>query len=266
LLYLVVTGRVTNALICGGLCSLICRNTKSLVGILSMCPGSGPTFIKGGDELPDEQSRPLIHLLHPHALFTEGITMYAMTQLANPNHRKTVVLLDRFLYHFSPLGMVLIAMSGPFEPSPLSHLRIKSLLLQGRSVVVCPGGFMETADFSRTHETIYLHMYTYWMRMAREYSCDLYSTIGYNLAGRYFKQSSYFQNLRLSLARRGLPGIFPTAIVNTPPESPTYIYSHRIRPESDTLSMIRDSMRHTIDTHERIHGASIKYNIQITTS
>jgi hypothetical protein len=176
----------------------------------------------------------------------------------------TVVLIDKWLYRLSPLGMVWMMMCGCPEVCPLVHARIKDVLVRGKSVIVFPGGFMEIADFSHSHETLYLHMYPYWMRMAREYMCDAYTTVGYNLAGRNFQQSSWLQDQRLSMARRSIPGILPIGIVGTRPEIPVYMLTHQIDPVRDTLESIRDSIRQRLDIHENIHGVGINYVIRTT--
>lgn len=164
------------------------------------------------------------------------------------------MLLDKYLYYLSPLGMVWLEMCGCPGTGPLIHSQIKDLLRQKTSILVFPGGFMEVAGFCRSHETLYLHMYPYWMHMAREFACDAYTTIGYNLAGRYFQQSSLLRSFRLFLARNCLPGIFPIGIIGTSHDVPVYLLTHQIDPDHDTLDSIQDSIRIALDTHENING------------
>ena len=259
LIYLFVTGHVVVSIIVFCCCYLVCTNKSKLIGVLRVPTADGPMFIHNGDD--EQVLGPSIHLLHPHALFTEGINYYAMSRLRK---KEMVLLIDRYLYYCSPLGMVAIVMFGCVDVVPLVHGRIQELLACGTNVLVVPGGFVEAADFSRHHETLYLHMYPYWMRMAREYpSYCLYSTFGYNLAGRFFQQSSFLQDMRLHLARRGLIGIFPKGIATTSSEEPIYMYTRRIRPDSDTLSSIQSSLRSTIDAHAAKHlGSRITYRIR----
>jgi hypothetical protein len=220
---------------------------------------SGGTFILQGDEILDPPAR-AIYLLHPHALFTEGVSLFAMTHLISPG---STLLIDKHLYYLSPLGMVWIVMVGGCDVGPLVHSHVKTVLGRGRRVVLFPGGFMEATDFSRCHETLYIHMYTYWMRMAREHSYGVYSIFGYNLAGRYLQQSSWMLPLRLKLSRRCIPSILPSGIVmSTAETSPVYMYGRRIAPHEDTLASIRDGLLQTIEAHEKIHGRSVLYNVR----
>jgi hypothetical protein len=258
LLYMLINGYVRTCFVSFCFCYLLCVNKSKLVGILRVPISDGPVFIRDGDE--DITTGPSIHLLHPHALFTEGVNYYTMSHLCE---KGVVLLIDKYLYYSSPLGMVFIVMIGCMDVAPLVHGRIKELLGHGANLVVIPGGFVEAADFSMDHETLYLHMYPYWMRMTREYpSYRLYSTFGYNLASRFFKQSSYMKEMRLCLARRGLIGICPTGIAFTSLDEPIFMYTQRINPESDTLASIRSSLRCIIDAHDMKQlGSRITYRI-----
>jgi hypothetical protein len=257
LLYMLVNGYVSTCFVSFCCCYLLCANKSKLVGILRVPVSDSPLFIMDGESITPG---PSIHLLHPHALFTEGVNYYAMSHLCE---KGCVILIDKYLYYASPLGMLFIVMLGCKDVAPLVHGRIKELLGRGTNLIVIPGGFLEAADFSRHHETVYLHMYPYWMRMAREYpSYRLYSTFGYNLAGRFFQQSSYMKETRLRLARRGLIGVCPMGIACTSLDKPIFMYTQRIHPDIDTLLSIKLSFRRIIDAHDAKQlGSRIKYRI-----
>ena len=255
LMYLVATGQFVSALVSACACYLLFLNRHRLHGCLLIRIPDESLYSCNGDTIG-----PGIHLLHPHALFTEGLFVYAQMNLG---HFHPVLCIDKHLYYLSPLGMVFLRMSG-LESAPLIHAQIKDYLAQGRTLILSPGGFLEAAAYTRDKETLYLHMYPYWMRMAREYSCDVFTTFGYNLASRYFQQSSLLREVRTALAKRNLPGILPSGLSGTPFEEPIYMYTQQIHPHTDTLDTIRASMRKTIDKHEKTHGTRISYVIRTT--
>ena len=262
LLYLAVTGRARISMMTWLCCYILCTHRSKMMGILQISSVGGPVFLHGlGDEDDGMIPGPSIHLVHPHALFTLGINSYIFGHLP---HRERVLLISKYLYYLSPMGMLYIVMSGYADVAPLVHGRVKELLVSGANLVVVPGGFVEAADFSRQHESLYLHMYPYWMRMAREYpTYSMYSIFGYNLAGHFFQQAPYLKPLRLALARRGLIGVCPSGFSLRRRLEPVYMYTQRIRPDSDTLESIRASLRRTIDTHDKKRrGARINYVIR----
>jgi hypothetical protein len=261
-LYLLATGKCS---IAAGLCFL------SMLLILAREPMSNtirlssmPSFELSGDVLVSAGVRPTLTLVHPHAMFAECVSMWGNDIHPGPGkYHSRVMFIDRYLYYFSPLGVLIMTVISGSTVAPLIHKRIKRYLAEGRSLFVLPGGFCEATDYTSHHENLYLHMYPYWMWLAREHPAYiLQSVYGFNLSSRYYTQSAALLQTRLNLARRSLPGILPSGIVMSPTTDAIHLRVKTLNPHTDTLQDIADAMLATLTERDLAHG--VKFGIRIT--
>ena len=183
-----------------------------------------------------------IQLLHPHGIFTEVGSLYGASRTYPP---KTVLLIDPLLFNLSPICIPLIEYATVnLKVSFLKHVNICALLKSGHNIIAFVGGFDEALDFSDTTESIHIDKYTYWMRMSRQFSTELWSTIYYDGSTRYFKQSSFAKDLRLKLAQSKIPIILPTAIRFPTDQTPVYTrhikWDQRIHTNAEITTKISD--------------------------
>jgi hypothetical protein len=166
-----------------------------------------------------------IQLLHPHGIFTEVGSLYGASRTYPPN---TVLLIDPLLFNLSPICIPLIEYATVnLKVSFLKHANISALLRSGHNIIVFVGGFDEALDFTDEVESIHIDKYQYWMRMSRQFSTELWSTIYYDGSTRYFRQSSVAKEFRLKLAQRKIPIILPTGIRF--PDDQTPVYTRHIK-------------------------------------
>ena len=173
--------------------------------------------------LPDPvawKTTQFIQLLHPHGMFTEVGSLYGASRTYPP---KTVLLIDPLLFNLSPICIPLIEYATVnLKVSFLKHANISTLLKSGHNIIVFVGGFDEALDFGDETESIHIDKYQYWMRMSRQYSTELWSTIYYDGSTRYFRQSSVAKEFRLKLAQRKIPIILPSGIRFPTDQTPVY--------------------------------------------
>jgi hypothetical protein len=162
-----------------------------------------------------------IHLVHPHGMFSETGSLYSSSRTYPPN---TVLLIDPLLYHMSPLAVPLIEYTARnITVSVLKHTTICDLLEKGHNVVVFAGGFNESIDFNDVVEFIHVDKYQYWIRMSRKFSTELWTTIAYDGASRYFSQSAFATDLRLKVVQYKIPILLPTEIKFPEDRSPLFV-------------------------------------------
>lgn len=187
-----------------------------------------PRFIKHPDTtyLPatikeQNTTTQFIQLLHPHGMFTAIAAMYGASRIYPP---KTVLLIDPVVYALTPIGIELIEYAcGNLTVSYSKHVNICALLRSGHNLLVFAGVYNnEILDFTDETESIHIDTYQYWMRMSRQFSTKLVSTIFYDGSTRYFRLCSIALNARLWLARYGIPLIIPIGIRFPVDQSPMY--------------------------------------------
>ena len=162
-----------------------------------------------------------IHLFHSHGMFTTTGCMYGSSRTYPPN---TVLLIDPLLYNLSPLAGPLIEyITRNLTVSVLKHTTICDLLEKGHNVIIFAGGFNEAIDFSDDMESIHVDKYQYWIRMSHQFSTELWTSIAYDGASRYFSQSAFATDLRLKVAQYKIPIILPTEIKFPEDQSPLYV-------------------------------------------
>ena len=166
-----------------------------------------------------------IQLMHPHGLWTEAGALCALLTRYE-EMTKMVVLIDRTLYYGSPVGVLCVEMLTGIAFSYLTHQNVQTVLRDGKSILVYPGGFLELADFDDTRETLYTHMYGYWLRMAKEYGADLASS------GR---------EIRRWCARRRIPCILPKGIRHVPHDATVDTVSDMVRRVAGVVAADADS-------------------------
>jgi hypothetical protein len=216
-----------------------------------------PRYIHSGDDMALDTDVPTINLIHPHGLFTEVMNAWLIGHVFTVKkcYDKHIILVDFYLFYLSPILGMLSSMVSGVQLGPLSHRQIKQHLAAGRSIYVSAGGFMEATDMSDHHENLYIHMYSYWMWLARNNpSYRIRSIFGRNLSTRHFTQSTFLLNTRLSLARRSIPAILPSGLSKTPSCTPVYLNVLNIDPHTDTLQSIADTMQSTITTVDQASG------------
>ena len=166
-------------------------------------------------------STQFIHLVHPHGMFIETGALYSANRTYPPN---TVLLVAPLLYNMSPLAVPLIEYITPnLTVSVLKHTTICDLLKSGHNVIIFAGGLNETIDFNDDEESIHVDKYQYWIRMSRQFSTELWTSIAYDGGSRYFSQSAFATDLRLKVAQYKLPIVLPTGIKFPDDQSPLYV-------------------------------------------
>jgi hypothetical protein len=225
-----------------------------------------PRYVYSGDDMAIDIEVPTINLVHPHGLFTEVINMWMTSGSAGKTfYDKQIVLVDFYFYYLSPIAGMMCSMTAGSQLGPLSHRQIKQHLAAGMSIYVSAGGFMEATDMSDHHENLYIHMYSYWMWLARSNpSYRIRSIFGINLSTRYFTQSSFLLNTRLSLARRSIPAILPSGLSKAPLCTPVHLNVLNIDPHTDTLQSIADAMQSTLTTADLASG--VQFGVCTTAS
>jgi hypothetical protein len=167
-----------------------------------------------------QKPKQFIMLLHPHGMFTGTAGMYMTSRHFPPN---TVALIDPLMYYLCPLSVHYIECVSGLGVSYLKHKNISRLLEAGNNVVVFAGGFNESVDFTDTSQSIHIDKYQYWMRMSRQFGTQIWSTLLYDSASRYFSQSSLLQDFRMELGRCKIPCILPTRVHFPEDRVPVYV-------------------------------------------
>jgi hypothetical protein len=242
LLYLVVLCRFGAAAFLAAAAVLLITCRRTMAGTLNVY--NQPRYTYAGDDMTVGTTQPTINFVHPHGLFTEVVTTWMCSGFpGQTSYDKQIILIDFYLYYFSPMTGMIITMASGCQLGPLSHRQIQQHLIAGRSIYTSAGGFMEATDMSDHHENLYIHMYSYWMWLARSNpSYRIRSIFAFNQSTRHFTQSPVLLNTRLSLARRSIPGILPTGLSKTPSCTPVHLNVLTINPHTDTLQSIADTM------------------------
>lgn len=175
------------------------------------------------DALPTPlPERPEIVLLLPHGHFCIA-GKFIGTQLKGSGHYPTAAFfVDGTLAAMSP-GMALCArMSGAHAVYPVGDKHAREALAKRDNIFMFPGGFVEASQSSLSGLRYYAGTYPYWCRRALEYDYDVRVVLCYHGAELY-KQGDFAKDLRLAIAKKGIPSILPAA------PSPTSIVVRQLR-------------------------------------
>merc|ERR1711953_965352 len=115
----------------------------------------------------------------------------------------------------SPMMKACARMCGATKIYPVGDRHVRRAMANNESVSAFPGGFIEAAATSRSCLRIYTGTYGYWVNRSLEHGYDIVVAVIYHGSDIWDQGESFF-DMRMSLAKRGAPGIMPTHPTRVP--------------------------------------------------
>lgn len=172
----------------------------------------------GEGDGPVIHEKPTIHLLIPHGMVCIEqlallVDLMRRQRAVGVDTSRNVLMVDRVLYDFQPIAVVLLRMVMGFSILPLKHTSIqRHLRSRVGDVFVMPGGFTETVGYADDVQTIFTGTVGYWTRQCKEHQYKLRVSHMYN-GSSMISQSGYFMAFRMWLANTyKIPIVLPTGV------------------------------------------------------
>lgn len=170
------------------------------------------------DKVPPHvgSTRPRCLFLLPHGLFCIAGKRYCseVTQTGRQDHQFSFFVDDK-LCALSPTMKASARLCGSSKIYPVGDKHVRTAMGNRESCVVFPGGFIEAACTSRTCLRLYTGIYGYWVNRCIQYGYDIEVVLMYH-GGDIWEQGESLFDARLSMAKKGMPGILPTHPSRTP--------------------------------------------------
>lgn len=171
------------------------------------------------DPIPPHEgaTRPRCVFLLPHGLFCIAGKRYCSDITVNRRHpgKDYTFFVDDKLCALSPMMKASARLCGSAKIYPVGDKHVRTAMSKSEDCVVFPGGFVEATCTSRSCLRLYTGTYGYWVNRCIEYGYDIEVVLIYH-GSEIWEQGEAFFESRLSLAKKGMPGILPTFPNRTP--------------------------------------------------
>jgi len=182
---------------------------------LAMARRSLPTLVYLGAPPQRIGTRPQCLLLLPHGLFCIAGKRYASEVTSSGRQPGMTMFVDIKLSAFSPYALASARLCGATKLRSLGDKNVRAAMELKENICVFPGGFIEASATSRSCLRVYAGMYGYWANRCIEYGYDVQVGILYH-GSDIWEQGEAFFDMRMSVAKKGMPGVLPTFPVLTP--------------------------------------------------
>uniref|UniRef100_A0A0G4H0X0 Acyltransferase n=1 Tax=Chromera velia CCMP2878 TaxID=1169474 RepID=A0A0G4H0X0_9ALVE len=152
------------------------------------------------EELDFTNLQPTAFLCFPHGIFCSGLKLFALCTAAN-NHLRLAI---SELLFWSPLFRLLFKLLA--KPMGVSRGALLEVMQQRESLAIALGGFEEATLSCLGEDRVFVKMRKGFMRLAIEQGYRLTPVFAFG-ENECFWNAQGLWDLRLSLSRRGVPGV-----------------------------------------------------------
>ena len=195
-------------------------------------------------EYPPLKGKEILFLI-PHGMFcAEGM----ITCIDKGIHLSHTMLIDNKFFYSSPTTILVGRALGPYV-SPLNHKTVISLMQNGQSAMVFPGGFVETTGYNEKTYSINTHTYGYWITQCQKYGFSIRIHFVYNQNDLY-KQSSFMTHWRTQIAGKyHIPIILPYYVNKPDTMYARCLYYHSGDISKESVDAIKSKIEMDLKTY-----------------